>query len=293
MLEDAYKAAQQSVFERLSSPLIFSFALAWAGWNYKFVMILLSSNTVSTTLEFIEQYAFPDARSIWIHGVLLPLGSALVYVFGFPFIGLRVQQYNLWREGRTEGMRSRMLNETPMTQEAWQRARVELAKERRVIAKESADLYDEVKSLRDAVMASDKAVAQLTEERDLARREKEEVAGQVIDRDAAVRMATERFTTLEAEVNRMQEHRMLMVDLTPLKVRILLTLSNPGHLPMEGDSVAEHIGGSATVVKSALRDLVGGGFVQQIASPPGDPIFQATQLGRSVVKNWEGRDDFK
>lgn len=90
------KSVGDFVEERLTSPLISSFALAWAAVNYKFFVILFSNNTASMTFYLIERICFPDWYSrIWF-GFLLPLGLALSYLYLLPLPARAV--YGHWRE---------------------------------------------------------------------------------------------------------------------------------------------------------------------------------------------------
>jgi len=85
MLEDLLTSAKQTLLDRLASPLIGSFVLAWPLWNWKFIVILMSSNTVSMTFALIEKWCFPTSQDVMLRGFLWPLASALVYVFVYPY----------------------------------------------------------------------------------------------------------------------------------------------------------------------------------------------------------------
>ncbi|MDH0866615.1 hypothetical protein [Mitsuaria sp. GD03876] len=93
MFNDLITSAKETLLDRLTSPLIGSFILAWPLWNYKFLVILLSSNSVTTTFRLIETVAFrSDWEVVW-RGVLAPLASALAYVFLYPFPATLVFRY--------------------------------------------------------------------------------------------------------------------------------------------------------------------------------------------------------
>lgn len=85
MLDDLLSSAKDSLLERIASPLIGSFVVAWPLWNYKFLVILFSDNDVTTTFHLIEQIAFPDAWAVISRGIAFPLLSTLAYVFLYPY----------------------------------------------------------------------------------------------------------------------------------------------------------------------------------------------------------------
>jgi hypothetical protein len=85
MLDDLMKSAKDSLVDRLSNPFLFSFAASWCGWNYKFIMILMSENTISQTVELIETVAF---QLPWSHpllrGLLYPLATSALFLWVYP-----------------------------------------------------------------------------------------------------------------------------------------------------------------------------------------------------------------
>jgi hypothetical protein len=85
MLNDFLTSTRQNVLDRVSSPLITSFMVSWCLWNYKFIIILFSDTSVTQTFEMIERISFPGWESVISHGIFLPLTSAVVYVFGYPY----------------------------------------------------------------------------------------------------------------------------------------------------------------------------------------------------------------
>lgn len=88
------KSIGDFVEERFTSPLISSFALAWAAVNYKFFVILLSKESVASSFVLIGDM-FPDWETRVLNGFVIPLGIALFYLFVFPYPSQWV--YKHWR----------------------------------------------------------------------------------------------------------------------------------------------------------------------------------------------------
>jgi hypothetical protein len=85
MLEHFFEPVRDTLQERLASPLLASFTASWCLWNYKFIVILFSANSVERTFQLIDEVAFPDIPTILTKGVLYPTIAACIYIFLFPY----------------------------------------------------------------------------------------------------------------------------------------------------------------------------------------------------------------
>lgn len=81
--------------DRLKNPLTMAFIISWCFWNYKFLMIIFSKNTVSTTISLINTYSFPDKLDYITYGLIFPLLSSLAYIFLYPIPSKMVYSYHL------------------------------------------------------------------------------------------------------------------------------------------------------------------------------------------------------
>lgn len=117
MFEDIYKSTKQNIIERLSSPLIGSFVVAWGLWNYKFLVILFSNAGVTQTFNLVEKIAFPDATTIVLKGAVLPLATAILYIFIYPYPALKVYEFTLQRQRASNEVRQKIEDETLLTLE--------------------------------------------------------------------------------------------------------------------------------------------------------------------------------
>ncbi|MDQ7987310.1 hypothetical protein QYS36_20405 [Pseudomonas sp. G34] len=94
------------VQERLSSPLLLSFALSWAAWNYKIFFVLFSELEPAEKFDFMRQlYRMPSAL---LEGALLyPAVSALAFVIAYPFISREILKYSIWQDGLTRKVKAK------------------------------------------------------------------------------------------------------------------------------------------------------------------------------------------
>lgn len=95
-LDSLGKSIGEVIDERMSSPLISSFAIAWAMINYKFFVILFSDTPVKQTFLLIQEICFPDTWSWILKGLLYPLAAAMAYLFLLPKPSQFV--YEHWRK---------------------------------------------------------------------------------------------------------------------------------------------------------------------------------------------------
>ena len=115
MLEDLKKNVVTQLSERMTSPLSGSFVISWALWNYKFLVILFSKNTVTATFKLIEELAFPTIWATLTNGILLPLLTALAYIFLYPYPSKLVYRFTRERQREISIIRQQIEDETPLT----------------------------------------------------------------------------------------------------------------------------------------------------------------------------------
>lgn len=99
-MESISKSISTVLDERLSSPLISSFAISWSLWNYKFFVILFSNNSALDTFRLIEQVRFPSPLMWAINGVLVPLALTALYIYALPYPSKFV--YDRWSRTQKE-----------------------------------------------------------------------------------------------------------------------------------------------------------------------------------------------
>jgi hypothetical protein len=105
MLESLGKSLSNIIDERLSNPLVVSFVLAWSGWNYKFIVLLLSKTPAMQTFDLIAGELYPTGWHYLCSGFLLPLATTLLYIYGLPFVSKYVNDH--WRRNQLDDQRNR------------------------------------------------------------------------------------------------------------------------------------------------------------------------------------------
>jgi len=114
-MEDLIGSIRKHIDERLASPLTSSFVFAWCLWNYKFFVILFSRNSATVTFALIDSVCFPSHWDYLLRGFLLPLISALIYIFLYPYPSKFV--YEFWQKSQRDiaQLKLKIEDETPLT----------------------------------------------------------------------------------------------------------------------------------------------------------------------------------
>ncbi|MDI9853610.1 hypothetical protein [Comamonas sp. 17RB] len=103
--------------ERIGNPLIGAFATAWVVWNFKIVLVIFSKGDGGWKAK--NDYIFKDLMQDWsdwlLHGYVVPLGIACIWIFALPPILRKIscwheKQNNLTREKLFEATQEKVLS---------------------------------------------------------------------------------------------------------------------------------------------------------------------------------------
>ncbi|RJP67452.1 MAG: hypothetical protein C4535_10910 [Comamonadaceae bacterium] len=72
--------------ERLSNPLVTTFAISWSIINWKFFVVLFSDNSATTTVALVRQICYPNWNEFWGWAVAAPIAATLAYTYLLPFV---------------------------------------------------------------------------------------------------------------------------------------------------------------------------------------------------------------
>lgn len=116
--------------DRITNPLTISFVISWCLWNYKFIIILFSENSASTTFHLVGEFSFKNNYDYLFKGLLFPLFSSLLYIFFYPFPSKLVYSYFLKRNLEIKSIKNTIENSRVLTLEESQNLRSFYTKER-------------------------------------------------------------------------------------------------------------------------------------------------------------------
>lgn len=96
MLGESLSSLRQQMLERTENPFFGSFIISWLLWNYQAVLVLFSDMNVIGKLNFIDSALYPTTWDILIRGLGLPLLTAALYIFVYPFPSRWIFRY--WKQ---------------------------------------------------------------------------------------------------------------------------------------------------------------------------------------------------
>lgn len=128
MFDDLAKTVKAQLYERVSSPLLGAFTISWVVWNYRFVLLLLSSMPIADKFSYIDNNIFSSPDTIFLRGSLYPILTSLLLIFVYPIPAKFV--YGYWRKRQRElkEIQQRIDDETPLTRDEARELRQETLK---------------------------------------------------------------------------------------------------------------------------------------------------------------------
>ncbi|NYH12194.1 hypothetical protein [Pseudomonas moraviensis] len=125
MLDEFTTTIKAQLYERVSSPLLSSFIFSWCGWNYKFLLVILSSISAHEKLTYIELNIFPTLNSKITYGALLPLLTSLFLIFIYPIPAEFIYRHVKTNQRRLKEIQQSIDDESPLSKEQARKIRRE------------------------------------------------------------------------------------------------------------------------------------------------------------------------
>lgn len=117
MFDDAIKTVKAQLYEKSGSPLFTAFVISWCSWNYRFIAVLISDLPIIEKFKYIDTQIFSSFDAYFFHGTILPLITAALIIFAYPYPARFV--YEFWRQRQKElkAIQQKIEDETPLTKE--------------------------------------------------------------------------------------------------------------------------------------------------------------------------------
>ncbi|MDO8291426.1 MAG: hypothetical protein Q7T29_00960 [Gallionella sp.] len=151
MLDDLAKTVKAQLYERVSSPLLGAFGISWIAWNYRFVLVLVSSMPTADKFMYIDSNIFDSYQKIFLHGTLYPLLTTLSLIFIYPFPAKFVYEYWRKRQRDLKEIQQRIDDETPLTREEARELRHETLNARLEFEQELERRTGEIARLKETI----------------------------------------------------------------------------------------------------------------------------------------------
>jgi hypothetical protein len=166
MWDDLTKTVKAQLYERASSPLFGSFALAWGAWNYKFIMVVLSSMTATEKIGYIDLHIYKTYWDVLSYGFAYPLISSVVFIFLYPIAAKYPYKYWQTQQAALKKIKQAIEDETPLPQAEARDLRRQAAQASIEFDKELASKTAEIQQLREMLSeAQTTSTTELPQER--------------------------------------------------------------------------------------------------------------------------------
>lgn len=119
-MEDFVKNIKAQLYDRVSSPLSFSFIVSWAIWNYRYLIIIISTMEPDKKFSAIDSLsaAYTSNWVYWLQfGILFPLLTTFLYIFVYPLPAKFVFRYVREKQRELKTIQTSIDDETPMSTE--------------------------------------------------------------------------------------------------------------------------------------------------------------------------------
>lgn len=128
-----------NLYNKAVSPLSGAFIFSWLVWNFEAVLIAISGTKIESKLSLIEKFytfeKYKDAKWYFSslpelsYGVLLPLTSALFFIFIYPIASTWVYRKHLKNQKELLNLKRESDNATLLTKEEHQKWLIDVAKQ--------------------------------------------------------------------------------------------------------------------------------------------------------------------
>lgn len=122
-MQDLFTSLKAYLYDRAASPLIGAFVLAWAVWNYRFFVVLLSPGIPDPKSKFqaidelfamstfeVKSSSFTVSGEL-LNGVLIPTLLTLIYLFIYPFLAKPVYEHSLKKQKELRAIKQEQENQ--------------------------------------------------------------------------------------------------------------------------------------------------------------------------------------
>lgn len=117
MFDELSKSIKASLYDRTVSPLFGAFAVSWAVWNYRLLLVILAAEPVTKKFRIIDETLYPSIYAKFGFLLMGPLITAVIFLFVYPYPAKFV--YRFWRTQKRDlrSIRQKIEDETLLSVE--------------------------------------------------------------------------------------------------------------------------------------------------------------------------------
>lgn len=108
MLTEILNSIKATLYDRTSSPLFGSFAISWAVWNYRLLVVLVGEGKFAEKIAYIDGALYPNWSWVCGLGVGAPLLTAVLFIYLYPFPARWVYEFTAKQQKRLRDLRKQI-----------------------------------------------------------------------------------------------------------------------------------------------------------------------------------------
>lgn len=123
MIDELSRSIRAHLYERITNPFLGAVAIAWSVWNYKLILVLLSSEGALEKIRIIETRLYSEWYEVVLYFLICPLISGMAFLFAYPIPGKLVYRYTRKQLRDLKAIKLQVDDETPASQEEFVKLR--------------------------------------------------------------------------------------------------------------------------------------------------------------------------
>lgn len=148
-MKEIFDFLKNHLEERISNPFSSSFIISWLLWNYKFIVILFSKNTVTQTFLLIET-EYPSINIYFLKFIVLPSLSAAFFIFLYPIASRWIYKYHLEQLNKINHIKIEIKGQRIITAATAQSMKQRYKEEISLLNRQVSDLIEEIEILKNS-----------------------------------------------------------------------------------------------------------------------------------------------
>lgn len=115
MMNELINSLKVQLHERVSNPVVGTFALSWVVFNYEFLIVFFSRTSLDLKLFVLRQGLYSGLIEHFSYWVIAPLISSIFIILIYPLISFKLYEYWYKSQKKLKEIRQSIEDETPLT----------------------------------------------------------------------------------------------------------------------------------------------------------------------------------
>lgn len=206
MLNDITTTIKAQLYERVTSPLLGSFLISWCIFNYKLLLIILSSLPAPEKIIYIELNLFSTPHDYIFKGIVYPLLAAIFLIYVYPYPAAAVYRAARNHRKALKKIQQDIEDETPLTIE-------DARKIRKISEKIKQESEIQLEKNTNEITSLKLFNTQLSQEIEASKNNESEsktsihnLAAQLSDKTSELDTLKEKYYAIESKLNSLSNH---------------------------------------------------------------------------------------